>query len=385
MSLRAELAALPRPAWVLFAGTVVNRFGSFVLLFLMLYLRERGYDAATAGAIVAAYGVGALVSSLAGGHLADRLGRRETIAASMFGSAAVMLALAQARSAPVTAALVAAAGFTAELYRPAAAALLTDVTRAGERVTAFAVYRLAINLGFAAGPAVGGLLADRSFVYLFLGDAATSLAYGVIALVALPRRAPPEAAVRLPGGIREVFSDLRLVWFFVASVLVAFVFMQHNTTYPLQMAAVGLAPSAYGMLISINGLIVLAIELPLTRLTRRHPAPAVMALGALLVGAGFGLTGLASSALLLAGTVVIWTLGEIVLLPVATAYIADVAPPHMRGRYQGVWGFTFGLGLVLAPAVGGAVFARAGEALWPLCFVLCAMAAAMLAAVRPLR
>src|SRR5437763_15255984 len=95
-SLWEDLRALPRPAWVLFGGTVINRFGSFVLAFLVFYLTSRGYSAAAAGLALSAYGFGSMTAAIVGGHLADTIGRRNRIALSMFSSAATMVALSQA-------------------------------------------------------------------------------------------------------------------------------------------------------------------------------------------------------------------------------------------------------------------------------------------------
>src|SRR5205823_4108061 len=121
------------------------------------------------------------------GHLADRIGRRNTIALSMFASAAAMLALSQARAFIPILILSCLTGTAAELYRPASSALLVDLVGKEQSVFAFGMYRFAVNLAFAAGPATAGFLADRSFFYLFLGDAITSVAYGIIALAALPQ------------------------------------------------------------------------------------------------------------------------------------------------------------------------------------------------------
>src|SRR3954471_17650278 len=177
-SLWEDLRALPRPAWVLFGGTFINRFGSFVLAFLVFYLTSRGYSPAAAGLALSAYGIGSMAAALAGGQLADTIGRRNSIALSMFSSATTMLALSQATAIGPMIALTALAGFTAELYRPASAALVADLTPTGRRITGFAMYRLAVNAGVAAGPAVAGFLAQHSFFWLFLGDALTSVIYG---------------------------------------------------------------------------------------------------------------------------------------------------------------------------------------------------------------
>lgn len=143
----SSLRALPRPAWVLFFGMFLNKFGAFVVPFLTLYLTSRGHTVGEAGLAVGAYGVGTFTASLLGGHLADKIGRRKTIVLSMFSGAAMMLLLSQARSFPVIVVLTALTGLTNELYRPASSALLTDLVPSGQRVTAFAALRMAFNAG----------------------------------------------------------------------------------------------------------------------------------------------------------------------------------------------------------------------------------------------
>ena len=186
-SLRDSLRALPRGAWILFFGTFLNKFGTFVLPFLAIYLTGLGYTMAQAGMAIGGYGIGTLAASLLGGYLADRLGRRRTIVLSMFSGAMVMLCLSQAYSLPVIVLLAGVAGLTGELYRPASGALLADLVPAGQRVTAFAAYRMSFNAGWAFGPATAGLLAKKSFVWLFVGDAVTSVLFGLVAWFVLPR------------------------------------------------------------------------------------------------------------------------------------------------------------------------------------------------------
>src|SRR5579864_7261899 len=185
-SLRQNLTALPRGAWILFFGTFLNKFGTFVLPFLAIYMTGLGYTTAQAGLPIAAYGIGTLGACLLGGYLADRLGRRKTIVLSMFSVAVAMLCLSQARALPAIVLFAGLAGLTGELYRPATSALLADLVPPGQRVTAFSAYRMALNAGWAFGPATAGLLAKHSFFWLFAGDAATSVLYGLVAWFALP-------------------------------------------------------------------------------------------------------------------------------------------------------------------------------------------------------
>lgn len=386
MSLRAEVSSLPRPVWVLFAGTLVNRLGGFVLFFLILYLRQKGYSVPQAGLALSAYGVGGVAAAFIGGHLADRIGRRNTIVVSMFLSSATVLALSQEQALSTVVVVTALTGLSAELYRPAASALVADLTAPGERVTAFAVYRIAVNLGVAVGPAMGGFLVDRSFFSLFVIDAVTSALFALIALFALPNtRGEPATGGKPRGSVRVILEDRGFLVFLAASLLGSIVFMQFNGTLPLQIRAHGFPNSLYGIMMSINGALVLIFELPLSSLTRRRPAPGVMALGLLLIGLGFSLTGANASPVALIVAVIVWTSGEIVFVPVAAAYVANIAPGDMRGRYQGMWAGTWSASHILAPALGTAVFAVSPPLLWSLCAATGLVAAMVMLAVAPAR
>ena len=374
--LREQLGALPRPAWILFFGTFVNRFGTFVLVFLVLYLTDKGYSAAEAGTAVAAYGAGHLLSSAIGGYLADTIGRRATIVISMFSSAAVMVALSQVDGLYVIIALAGLAGVAAELYRPASYALLTDLVRPQDRVVGFGAYRLAVNAGFAIGPAVAGLLAERSFTLVFVGDAITSAVFGVVALIWLPQGRKTSREDE-PGGFRDAFRDRTFVRFLCASFLAAAVYFQFETTLALHVRDAGFSRAAYGALLSVNGLVIVMLELPIASITQRLSAPKVMAAGMLLVGLGFGLTGFAVTMPFLVVTVVIWTFGEMLNAPVATAYAADCAPAHLRGRYTGLTSFMWGFGFTVGPVVGTRIYSAEPDLLWATCAGVAVLAAAL--------
>lgn len=378
-TLRQGIRSLPGPVWTLCIGSFVNRFGSFVAVFLVLYLREKGYSIAEAGLVVSLYGAGNVVAAAVGGLVADRLGRRNAIAISMFSSAATLLALSQADDIVLIGTLTLLAGLTGEMYRPAASALLADLVPAGQRLPAFALNRLAINLGFAAGPATAGLLADRSFTYLFVGDALTSAVFGVIALVALPEGVRTRRGDERRGeAIRTIARDRAFLFFLLSSILGAFVYFQANATFPLHVKESGLSNFDYGLLISLNGLAIVILELPFTSITQRFPTIPTLAVGSVLVGLGFALNAWAETLVALALTVMVWTIGEIVYAPVAATYVADLAPEHLRGRYQGAWGLTWGVAFMLGPGIGAAMFARDADAFWLFCGLLGVISALLL-------
>src|SRR5437660_2452296 len=270
-TLLGSLKALPRPAWILFLGTFINKFGAFVVPFLTLHLTREGYSLGDAGLAIGAYGAGTLIASALGGHLADSIGRRKTIVLSMFSAAITMMLLSRARGLPAIIVLTGLAGLTGELYRPASSALLADLVPAGRRVTAYAAYRMAFNAGWAFGPATAGLLAKKSFTLLFLGDAATSVLYGIVAWFALPAglRGRREA-----GTLVETWRALRddkllrqVIW---ACLAIGLVFVQAFSSMSLEITRSGFSAATYGLVISLNGALVVLCELPLTTITKRY-------------------------------------------------------------------------------------------------------------------
>jgi len=282
--------------------------------------------------------------------------------------------------------LSALAGLTAELYRPASAALLADIVPPAGRLTAYALYRLAINVGFAVGALAAGFLAERSFFLLFIVEASCSAAFGLAALLFLPEGVRSRRTDERPGELlRAVRADRPFLLLLIASLLSAFVYFQQQGALPLHVIDHGFSFATFGALMSLNGLVVVLLELPMTTITGRHPRRPVIAAGTLLTGVGFALTAIATDVPLLAVTVVIWTIGEIASAPVAQAYVAELAPVHLRGRYQGAFGLTWALGLVFAPAVGTAVYALNPTGLWLACGALGVVAALLVLGVAPRR
>jgi MFS family permease len=313
--------------------------------------------------------------------LADRVGRRFTIVLSMVASAAAMLgfAVAQGVALLLTGAFV--VGLFAALGKPATEAFIADVVPAGRKVTAFAIYRLAVNLGTAAGPAVGGLLADRLFASLFVGNALAAIAVALIALSALPAgkvrsRADTPVPQTADRATHPLISDPALMVFLAGALLWSLVYFQQLVGLPLQVRSLRFSYTLYGVLLSLNALLVTLFEVPFARISESRPRHLMVAVGVVLVGLGYGATALAGTPLTLALTVAIWSAGEIVASPVAYAYVTDLAPEDSRGRYQGAWNATFSVGLLGASA-GGWLFTAGPGLLWGGCAAACCVAAGL--------
>ena len=363
----STLRRLPKTVWILFGGSFLNKFGSFVIPFLAIYLTRTGFSAADAGMAISAYGLGQLAAAIVGGHLADSVGRRRTIVLSMFSTAAAMLLLSQARTVPWVLLLTVLTGLTGELYRPASSALLTDRVPAGGRVTAFSAYRLAFNAGWAFGPATAGFLAGYSFLYLFVGDALTSALFGVVAWKLLPEGlglARPAGQAPWSEGWVALRRDPALQRMLLSSFCMGMVFWQMATTFGVHVTTLGYSDTVFGLLLSVNGILIVCFELPLTELTRRFPARAMIVAGYLLTGTGFALNGLARTIPQMAGAMVIFTLGEMVTSPVFSARIANLAPAHLRGRYMGFWALTGAVALMVGPNLGLRIYQVHPPAYW---------------------
>jgi MFS family permease len=377
------VARFPRPVRLLLAGTLVNKLGTFIVPYLALVLlRDFRMDERHAASLIFAYGAGSFVSILAGGVLTDHLGRRRTLLLSLFGSGALAVPMGLVPEPRLFAPLLVAFGFVADLYRPAASALISDLLPSSERASGFAGLRMAVNLGWASGTALGGVLADWDWRLLFLGDGLTTLAYGVLVYFAIPETRPapavdlaalagPPAAETAPAPRARSAGPFRDA-VFLSSVAITFlftlIFCSHLVVLPITITQSAGYPSVvYGLLAAVNGTLVALFELSLVQKLKRFRRLRLAALGYTLVGLGFGMVGLVMhwAAFLLA--VLVFTLGEILSAPQQMAFVADWAPPEARGRYLSVYQATWSVAFAVNPALTLPLHAALGErAFWAL-------------------
>ena len=381
---------LPPTYWLIWLGTLINRLGSFVVPFLTLYLTEqRGVSISQAALMVSLFGIGSFTASLAGGELADRLGRRPVMLISFLIAPLNMLLLGLARPLALIATLTLLQGFFTDLYRPAVNAAVADLVAPEGRPRAYGYLYWAINLGVALAPIMAGLLARLDYFLLFLGDAITTFIFGLIVLWGVRETRPAEAHITSRVTVQERINKLGqepLMLLFAGLALgLGTVYMQGYVTLPIDMQANGMRPDQYGLVISVNGALIVLLSLPISNSAVRWPRFTALAASALLLGLGYGLTAISSTLPLYALTVAIWTLGEIAGAAVAPSVVADLSPLELRGLYQGVFSAAWGLSFFVGPMIGGWVLERLGGwALWGGCFVLgCLLALGYLAMSRP--
>jgi MFS family permease len=332
-----------------------------------------------AGLAITGYGIGATLAQLSGGLLTDRIGRRNAIAISMITSAGLVLLLLQARSLPAVLAIVIVYSFFAELHRPASGALIADLVPPAHRVAAYAFNRLLFNIAFAVGLALGGFLAEEHFEVLFVADAVTSAAFGVISLVALPHgtRTTKEEDRQIGGARAAILADKGFLLVLAAILASALVYAQGYSTFPLWVRDQGFPERVYGFLQGGNGLLVAVFELGVTAIAMRYPRIRMIALGVLLTGLGFGGFGILLSGVGMAVAVAVWSFGEMFGSPSTAAFIADRAPAHLRGRYQSALGITYSLAFTIGPIGGTALYEWWPRGLWIVCAALGVVGAAL--------
>uniref|UniRef100_A8LZG4 Major facilitator superfamily MFS_1 n=1 Tax=Salinispora arenicola (strain CNS-205) TaxID=391037 RepID=A8LZG4_SALAI len=374
---------LPRTFWYLWTGTLINRLGSFVIIFLAIYLtQERNFSASQAGLVLGLWGVGGAAGTTIGGTLADRWGRRPTLLTAHLGATSMMLALGFARDLWSVALGALLLGLFAEAARPAFGAMMIDVVPDKDRLRAFSLNYWAINLGFACAAVLAGFATEAGYLLLFVVNAATTLTTALIIFVKVSETRKPlvTAAGRPtapPRALRTILADRVYLGFVALNLFAALVFLQHISMLPIAMGDSGLSPATYGSVIALNGVLIVVGQLFVPRLIKNRSRSHVLALSAVVLGVGFGLTAFAETAWFYGLTVLIWTLGEMLNSPSNATLIAELSPSELRGRYQGVFSLSWQVAGATAPVLGGVVRERAGDdILWLGCALIGGLVAA---------
>ncbi|MFJ8031257.1 MDR family MFS transporter [Streptomyces sp. NPDC096032] len=369
---RETVSGLPREFWWLWTSTLVNRLGAFVATFMALYLTlDRGYSASYAGLVASLHGLGGVVSSLGGGVMADRLGRRPTLLVAQTATAASVALLGFMTDPAAIAAVAFLVGMASNASRPAVQAMMADIVRPEDRVRAFSLNYWAINLGFAVSSAAAGFIAEFSYLAGFLIEAGMTLACALVVFLKVPESRPAVVGAKgAADGVRlgTVLRDGRYMAVVGLSFLVALVFQQGSVGLPVAMGRAGFSPADYGLAIAVNGVLIVALQIPVTRLIEHRDPRTLLIVSSVLAGYGFGLTAFAGSVGVFMLTVCVWTLAEIVNAPTQTGLVVRLSPLHGRGRYQGMYTLSWSVAALVAPLMSGAVIDRFGaEWLWAMC------------------
>lgn len=372
--LPSSFRGLPPVVWTIFAGTIVNRLGYLVTPFLVFFLASRGVTGADTSYVLGALGAGNLIGPAVGGILADRIGRRPTMLIGLIGAAVAQGALFLAPGVWTMAAaslLISAAGSTVS---PAAYALLADAVDSERRQRAYALFGWGVNIGTAVAGILGGYLAAHGYWLLFAVDAGSMLLYALVVAVRLkePARATTPAVGKEKKreqkdgiGYGVVLRDRLALLLLPLFGIQLFVYSLTEVALPLAVHDSGLSPAVYGAMAAVNAVLVVGLQPFATARLAKLPQLVVQSAGSVLIAVGVALTGLADGIVGYTVSVVVWSLGEVVVAGIAAGVVANLAPAHARGRYQGAFSWTWGVARFAALTLGVATYTTLGPvALW---------------------
>jgi predicted MFS family arabinose efflux permease len=364
---RSAYGGLPREVWLLAFALFVNRSGAMVMTFMTLYLTSQlGMTEAAAGRMISVYGLGAVCGAFVGGRLSQTFGAIRLQSICLLLAVPGYLILPLWNSWPPLAASLFALSLFSEAVRPANAVAITNFTTSANRTKAFALNRLAANLGFSFGPVIGGVLATIHFGLLFAVDAATTLVAALVLIGCFKMRRNDAPAGEQ--SIEIAASPLRdgvFVAFLLLMLVSAAFFTQFGSTYPLYLRDhYRLSKPLIGLMFAVNTTVIVAFEMLLVDAIKHWPALRTIGVGAFLFCLGFAILPFGSSGAFCVFAMLIVTVGEMLSFPLSAGFASNRSSPGNEGAYMGWYTTMFAVAFVLGPTVGSAIYQLNRDALW---------------------
>ena len=359
----------PRQFWTLIVAMFIDRLGGALMFpFFTLYITRRfGVGMTEVGVIFGLFSIASVGGGMFGGALTDRLGRKGVLIFGLVASALSSLLMGVVNSIELFFGSAVIVGLFANAGGPAQQAMVADLLPDEKRTQGFGILRVVANLAVTIGPAIGGLLAARSYLSLFICDAVLSLiTAGIVVLVIeetkpAPREGEPEQTMAQTfGGYRDVLRDATFILFIGACILMTLVYMQMNSTLAVYLRDThSVSEQGFGYILSLNAALVVLFQFYVTRRISKYRPLSMMVIGTLLYAIGFGIYGFVSAYALFLAAMVIITIGEMMTAPTAQAMAARFAPEDMRGRYMALYGFSWLIPLTVGPLLAGLIMDNA--------------------------
>ncbi|HOZ37985.1 MAG TPA: MFS transporter [Anaerolineaceae bacterium] len=352
----------PPQFWLMLLGLIISTTGTtMVWPFLTIFASERLSLPMTAvTSLMSINSLSGLTASILAGSLVDRFGRKSVMAVGLFGTAVAYLGYIYAGSYWHFAVLMLTSGLFNPLYRLGSDAILADMLSPADRVQGYSIFRMARNIGVALGPILGGIVLSSNYNIGFMGASAALTFYGLITLFFLR-----ETLVRDPNAKHENLKEQIQVYCQAltnkpfAHMVGAFTLMEICAALMWVLLAVyvkqnfGIAEATYSWLPTTNALMVVFLQVFITRIIKRYRDTQVMPIGALFYAVAMMIVGLSSQFWGFWLAMVVMTIGELITAPTATTFVANLAPQDQRGRYLGVFGLTWHVAMAIGPFAAG--------------------------------
>ncbi len=369
-----NIKKFPARFWVVIVATLINQIGNMAFVFLVLYATEHlGLTVSQGALLFAMVSASMFLSGILTGNLIDYVGAARVMIGAIFMNGIVLFFIPMIRNYHLLILLCLAWGTFYGLFRPASQTLVSYMTVEGLHKITFSVYRLVLNLGMSIGPAMGGYLAAHYFPAIFISNGVANILAGIILVVGLSGSVwlthRPASLQKKVFTIKWIKHDSLLRWFLIGMIPVTMVFYQHEATLPVFLKQdLHFPVSFYGWLFTINTLMIVFLELILNVAMLNWPYRINFMLGATFITVGFAGMYAATTMSHIIILTMIWTIGEMIIYPSASSYIAEIAPEGRRGSYMSLFSATSNLGMFIGPWAGAMVMEHLGSSLlWIVC------------------
>lgn len=363
----------PRAFWVVIVATLINQLGNMAFVFLMVYVNKHlGYSLFKSSIVFATFGISTFIAALIGGVIIDTMGAAKVLIFALLGNALTLFSIPFIHQFYALIALCSIWGVFYGISRPASQTLVSFLSQEGIHKITFSIYRLVINLGMSIGPVVGGYMTAYSFSALFFTNCIANILACIILLIFLERKWFEKIIVteiKSRWSLRLLKQDKALTFFLLSLIPVIMVFFQHESTLPIFIYHdLNLPLSFYGWLLTICTLLIVFCELPLNIMTINWSYRTNFVIGSFCLSTAFMCLAFAKTEWHLAFIAIFWTIGEMILFPASSSYIADIASVSERGSYMSLYNATFNISLVMGPLGGAMVMQQFGaQVLWLVC------------------
>lgn len=381
---RNAYSGLTKRIWLLSVVMLINRCGTMVLAFMTLYCHHLGFTVKQGGLVVAIYGIGSVAGALLGGKISDKFGFYYTQFSALFFGGILFITLGQMRSYSAICICTFLLSMVNESFRPANATAIAHYSSPQNRTQSFSLVRLAINLGWGIGSALGGFLASINYHLLFWVDGCTNITAAFVLLAILPRVTKAQQLNSASGETvktneRSPWKDKKFLYFLGFKLFFASCFFQIFTTVPLYFKE-GLHLSEFniGVVMAANGIIIALFEMVLVfKLEGKRPYLLLMAYGSALMGLSYLVLNIpfAGSLLIAFVSMLVITVAEMISMPFMNSYYIGRSTERTRGQYAGMYTMAWSAAQVIGSSAGALFADRFGFLyLWFLVSGLCMVA-----------